>query len=297
MNPAHPLFRRFERVVEFPTDLQQEPLECEIYGDDLWLRPAGSDVRVVWAYLGRRDTGELLSDAKQRKKAVKRIGKALAAKRFWRYWPLEKYGGGLFLRRNFGLIHLPDQPMMARFDFRPAFQNADDLLNAESERIETFVARLEQQTNFQEVLAWLQNHRNDWADVFFERGSQSQLEALLRSSWALFRPQNTEFDTWCFTPRSEIGSVIVWYFPLFAALERSKKDKVQRLFAVMHEHIVVRSLPDRRYSLTGEPEYMRRPNVWAPVPSMHDRMEGLLVWQEFLRDKISSQEIETLLSA
>ncbi|RYG54259.1 hypothetical protein EON80_31900 [bacterium] len=250
----------------------------------------------MWCYLAQGMVGERLRQTTKRDAAAKKIGKALEAKRFWRFWPSSINGGDLLLRRDFGLIRLPGKPFLARFNFRAVFANASDVLFAEPEHVAMLVARVEKQADFQEALTWLCHYEDAWSNVSFNRGSRPQLEALLRGFWALFRSDDSQFSNWIYSPQNQTRSTLVWTPPLLQfPLDEQMEAVKRRLFALINEEIGAMPAPQRRYSHSGEPEHMALPCVVATLPSMHDRIEALLTWREFLSDKLPREEIEALL--
>ncbi|BCM91338.1 hypothetical protein IAD21_03208 [Abditibacteriota bacterium] len=290
-------FYRFPNTVEIPESTPLIALEWEVIGSDLWLRPMQGDVEVAWCYLGQAALSERMRKSTRQKMAAKKMGKALAAKRLWRFWPSTTTEGELFLRREFGLIRLPDKPWLARFNFRGVFKNSSDVLNAKPRHLENLVRQLEERDDFQEALVWLRDYEDEWSNVYFERGSRQQLEALLVGFWALFHPLQSDSEAWYFVSILAEDHSLKWYWP-DASFAKNKpvRRAARRLFELLHEYMVMKPLPQRPYSASaGKPEYMVTPRILVPAPSMHERMEALLIWREFLIDKISHDEIEALL--
>ena len=287
-------FHCFGNSIKIPDSASERALEWERIGEDLWLRPACGEVEIVWCYLGQGTLGERLVHPRLQKSAAKKLGKALSAKRFWRFRSFSE--GELFLRRGFGLIRLSEKPFLTRFNFRGAFKNGGDVLYASPQRLENIGHELEQQADFRQSLRWLQDHEDEWSNVYFERGSRQQLELLLRGFWAIFRPPDSQYREWVYTLFTSKAGTFFWYWPYasFGGDERGQAA-TRRLLEMVNEAVVVKMVPRTAYDSKGSPTYLPRPRVHAPWPSQHDRMEALLLWREFLRDKLPPEEIEALL--
>lgn len=133
-----PLFRPFPHFVGLLEETKTPVLEWDFDGTDLFFRPQGGDVEIVWTYLGRSDVAAALQKPSVARATIIKIGKAMNARKFWRMWPL-KDGSTTFLRGSFGLLRVANTPIMVRFDLsRSTFGGAQKTYEAKGARQSSF---------------------------------------------------------------------------------------------------------------------------------------------------------------
>ena len=291
------LFEPFSQFIEADAQMQiAQPLEWRLVGDDLFLRPRGADVQIVWAYLIKRDFGKRLENPARRRAALKKLGKVLNAHQLWRYWPLEN--GELFLRSTWGLMRVPNAPAMLRFELPARFESAQATLRASAEQVAELVVLARHTEDYARGSAWLHAYRDAWDCVAFERGSRAQLERLLRGFWALFDAPGDAADGWRFwdtkTPES---ATVRWSRPYVMPYDLEKQARIDRMFNVLSREIVLKVVDVAAYDKRAKPTALRCPNVLVPTQfSAHERLEGVLAWRDFLNQHLPPDEVEQLLS-
>lgn len=298
------LFRRFSNVLEpFSPESQTPAFEWEIENDDLLLRAKGSDLNIVWAYLGRRDLGMKLQKLRTQRTTGNRVRGAFRSRRLWRMWPLES-GETAFLRGEFGLIRFAGERRLVRFEMPTrAFQSALQALEASEERLDSLFQQLQldEDSDFNAARRWHEKHRDEWDSLEFQRGSREELEAILKAMAPLLLDPKQPYY-WIWNPSIKPDCSLLDLrrpFPSYILYwNKSCQIAAERIGALMDEEFEVHMDTSRwrGYDLRGDPAGRVLPQLRFTDGTMHERMEALLSLRDFLRDKLPPEEIAALLT-
>ena len=286
----HPLFRRFGNELE----VGEQRLEWMMREHDFLFRPAGSDVSIVWCELLRRDLlrrdlPEALSDVARRKRVEKRLAKNLLNHRVLRLWPLDAERE-LVLGLDFALMRHVEADFWLRLDWLYSFfKSGDDLLfRTDLSGLEIALEPFESAWDFVTDLMRGKEHHWQWFEA-----ARGNIDELKRGLWAYMTLSGHYLNSF---ERGDLRFCSL----LLAPHDASSSDWLQlrRVAELLDTHFVLRLNHFARRVHTREGKPRKRPEIYIRPPvatSAHERLEALLLWRDFLRGKLSEEEIEALL--
>lgn len=268
--------QRFQNEFEFVWKATSQNMFVEwlAQNGDVFFRPRGADPGVLWHAL----------DLLRRRTPAAVLGEALKIGQLRRALQISERET-VFLALEEGIVHLPGHEYGAAFSIPPQAQMSDSevLLMASPEELATRTsAILDNNPDFQSARLWLQNDPPRSLDIAVQRGTKRELELLLRALNQIFSST---------TPSQ-------FYLQSgFEPFTSPEKDHASPWLKVLTEHF--RPRPVARYRVRGFSGWHRgydgSPEFEGDAPTQHERLEALLLWRDFLRDKIPEEEIETLL--
>ena len=279
MLPHHPLFRRFENEL----NLSDERYEWTTRGDDLFIRPKEASPFVVWTMLGRGDLARQLAGARDETvvPAPLKIFQTVRGRFFWRFWLL-KNGEECFLRKRCGLLRVKGE--LVRFDFLLAF---DHFSRAKPQEIASLLGSCVCETEAARRWGQMSQHERINQLVTVEGGTYEQLTALISSAFVLCEPRHGSYPLQLNTP----GKVSLQLFFIWG------QTRLDSMLKVLSHHFSLKTEMQlwRGCDSFGDPIDVPCPEFSSGETSHHEKLEALLVWRDFLRDKLPPDEIEALL--
>ena len=301
----HPIFRRFQNILEPYSPESKAPVfEWEVEGADLLVRRQNDNVEIVWAFLGQSRLAQKFQNPRTLRTSGNKVRGAFHARRLWRMWPLAN-GETAFFRAEFGLLRFAGERELVEWKMpRGQFQSALEAFEASSEVVSWLFERLnaDKDSDLHAARKWRDLHRDPWASLEFARGSQVELENVMRSvAHLFFDPQKIEFWSWAPSVFSLYGKEnplpLKTLFPK-ASLEWNSlcQNAAERIGAVIEEEFEVRveSARWRGYDSMGNPSPRRWPILRFSSPTMHERIEAQEFLREWLNGKMPDGEIKSL---
>ncbi len=261
----------------WPATFEKLSLEWHAQNGDLFFRPRESDTRILWHTLdifGKKAPASVLEEAIK----LGQLRRAL---------PLGAEET-IFLRPEEGIVHFHNRDYGAAFSPRfPA--RGDDLRALLWMSPEQLAARtpafLGDHSYYENARRWLRNHPERSPDIAVAQGTRRDLELLLRALSQLF-PDEDE----------AVGHLYLCFAR--EEFQMQHLEGIERHFQApsycFHPRVIyrhrVRGFSGWHRGFEGSPDFEE------VAPSQHERLEALLVWRDFLRDKMTPAEIESLLS-
>ncbi|BCM91337.1 hypothetical protein IAD21_03207 [Abditibacteriota bacterium] len=290
MLSSHPLFRRFENELT----VGEQKLEWTVQANDFVFRPQDADESIVWFLLRRANLrGFLLSQCNAANIDDNRakIENIVLGRQFWRWWQLPS-GEECFLRKNYGIFRAPNGEFV-RFDFPAVPGNIGRMAG---EDIEQFLKKLSTPgSDLETAREWLKVSVQERVRqlLVLRGGDFGELEALIRGALILSGVPETKFamrDVMIMP-----GRILLQYeAPRY---ETGYAHPVDVFFVILNRyfHLERTAQEWRGHDEFGDPADVPYPIYTASQPNQHERLEALLVWRDFLRGKLPSEEIEKLL--
>jgi len=279
-NPKHPLYRRFDSKLKSSPDLTIEWMGVT---PDLFGRPVDADVEIVWCWPGSYTWIQ-----------HRTFFRVMQKRKPTRFFPLDG-GETLLLNQTYGFLRSPESPLMfhlLRFSLPFQFWGSDNFLDVKPPLFQERVEELKTWKGLVEARELICLPSDSWDWLQWKRGSRQELEPLLHSLLVLFAG-GFSFEL---SPKHGLNfHTMLW-------LETPHGKKHRETFAkVLAECFVATVNPQiPRAFLTSEAEspfheicLQRLPEQ---EPSQHERLEALLLWRDFLRDKLPPEEIAALLT-
>ncbi len=235
-----------------------------------------------------------LNSPKTDAKAKRKLAHSVEAFHLRRFWPTSS-GCEVFLRGRFGLLNTEQGDVLLRFELpRNARMGESDRMRQPWKDVAFLVNLLEQDagSDLNKALPLRSSIDDPWLWIQWNKGSRIEMERLVRAYLVLTAPNN--FSSW-FHPHLSIDTA-------FSDSNGSNvKELLQRmkLQRLLHSAFEAVSSEDvkRIYSLTAYAwkRYHKPLEIRVDEPTSHERLEALLIWRDFLRDKLPPDEIERLL--
>jgi len=287
MISKHRMFRRFEKRVT----LWDRELERQTDGRDLFLRPVGEKVDVVWCrphhvlgWIGHRN--------QPRRSEFNPNLKYWKSHPPYRFCPVNQTTE-LFLREGHGFYRSTAFPCLLRFSLPHHFFGHDDPLTIDAAKMRDLISDWKEGDDFALLEKLALDGRTGLSWLQWERGSWEELEPLLQALLVLregrfyFVPNSTK-------PQLDFKSALQF-------APTAKKIKPSKIAATLNLFFEARTSPELK-RLYHEPEIpSNAPMIEMKSPargdvSQHERLEALLLWRDFLRDKLPPEEIAALLT-
>ena len=292
-----PVLRRFENDL----DTGKIQLEWTRIGRDFYFRPKNARIELVWCHLGR---GGYASDLLRAKPAIstwttQNIKRSLAGFDVWRAAFLEDCD--LFFQMDFGVVRLPAkigiEQEFARFDLSNHFSSPHNRLTSASELQSIIRDSLSEIKRLKNVLNQPRQSRVLWS-INWLWGTQEELERLLLSMAIIVRQPQNDSEEWHYQLMNNFRGNMIWNHydsnskvdvplcePFFNCLKRYFPVEIScQVIYTIH------NIGDLHHGYVGPLLNLSTKNVTA-----HEKLEALLTWRDFLRDKIPATEIDELL--
>jgi len=284
------VFEAFENFFDVTWHWKQQTFACEWkrIERDVFFRPRGEDVRFVWHIRLPSYVPISESNANQ---LVQVYAGALGWA--WRFYCIDDtpillhLGSGLVFcdHANVGRGFKLDYKM-----FKPWF-DADKHLFGPQDFIEEQLALTMNEPNSQlrQAKQWVEEYRDDFSFMEMKHGNREHLQQLLHGLTLLFP---FSWNAWRGT---------IHPFERFRNCDLRVRTSghnlnCSRLVFSLNEHFCCRLTP--RILIHRGVSWKRHyqlPTFPTTSPSHHERLEALLLWRDFLRDKLPPDEIEALL--
>lgn len=287
------LFRRFSETFDYrwPATYRKVRIEWQWDEGDVLFRPKGSDVRLVWHAL----------DVLHRRNASEVFSEAMDSGQIRRAWPLPKTQQ-LFFDAHNGLVHRRGLNYAAGLNL-PApmlWNTAKDYLLASGDEVERRIEdHLLQDESFLRAQHWIANFNKNWGGVELQRGSFDELENLIVSLSLLLSPMAL--------PEQKLSRprLLLWFGSvqdepaLYLRCKIAEGAVSSRLLDVLNAHFEPKQAGHywvRGFSQWGPSWALGTPSFSWKESTAHERLEALLLWHDFLRDKLPPEEIAALLT-
>lgn len=299
------LFESYQHQLEMPVDDSNEFLGVEwtACGPDLFLRRRGAPDEEVWCYLHRGGIGERLLEPRRHLRARTHLAKLQRARSFWRYWRLEN-GDELFLRSKFGLVRLAGTDELARYEL-PERQREHvrlwDTIEGSALKVETELLAADPQSDLNAARNWLQLHPTDrpWLMLNWARGCRADFQPLLRAILQLCEPPNNT-DCWSYPMDIGLPGAIKLKLPMHGFLDTGPRmQATRRLLVLLNQHFKVERSAEkwRGYDLYGSPETARPVVFHVSRPSMHEKLEAMMLLRSWLIGKVPEAQVAELVGS
>jgi len=279
-NPKHPLFKRFPNHLNVGTHW----LEWTTRGADLFARPLNADVEIVWCWPSQYNAA-LERDSEQRVLQVVQQEKAL------RFLPFDE-GEILLLGQSSSFLRSDESPLLLRFSLPSRFWGSAKVLKIEPSVLEKRVEKLRTWKDLLAARELIGKFLNSWEWLHWERGSYQEIEPLIKALLVLFAgefsfsPSHKRTLNFTKTPhfyRPEgVERHPTFCYALGRSFSASVDPQILRIFISPSKRASARLI-----------RIQRRPE---DEPTAHERLEALLLWRDFLRDKLPPEEIAALLT-
>ncbi len=296
----HELFRPFSNFWE----VGDQSYEWTAHGSDLLLRPHGAPLSTVWVMLNQGHSGPLLAMPRSRNEPLFPVSvktrHALQSRLLWRLWPLSKAETCLVRARS-SLLRADGlettrfgHQTFADFDVASAREMADWCQTLEAPDADLQQARRWQRLSPSEKICQIIDVRG---------GSWDELMRLLEAAFVLWAQPATSH-----LPASRGDSFeldLSASEPSFRSLSWSMKGRpIDDALKIAGQHWSLRrrALNDfthwwRGCDEFGDPLDVPQPKFVYSDSSQHQRLEALLLWRAWLRDKLPPDQIDALLAS
>ena len=292
MRIEHELFRAFANHLE----IKGQIIEWTIHGADFCFRPSSASPNVVCVLPGRADFASnlALEDSKARVQpyfpASQKVSQAWHGQTFWRFWP-GNAGEEFLLRPKFGLLRIADG-QSAQF----AYAHIQNYQGLDEEQMQLWREMIETpDADLHAARQWLTLSKNQRLAQLVELrgGHWDELIALIEAAFVLWaRPGNRcELD---FTKAGAMALARTTHWP-------TTREPIDEALEFLSQHWSLRraDLHDfarywRGCDAFGDPMDVPQPTFVYGDYSQHQRLEALLLWREWLRDKALNPDFAAL---
>ena len=228
---------------------------------------------------------------------MRKIEREMIAPHALRYWPLENCE--LFFRSRHGLVRTQESAGLARFEVSRESYSPNRLLTDSDTFSDTLQKIIEQSHDkIEAVLRWLRQSEREqgWHTVQWPWGTHDELRNLLRAMAVLVRQPEHENFLWQCEVRPDFRSGIILRKP-YSHHAIPKRAFYRTFLLYLSDNFPAVSESVTLYNRNG----VEAGQIWPLVelssgmPSQHEKLEALLTWRDFLRDKIPAAEIDELL--
>ncbi len=287
---SHSLLRRFENEL----NVGEHHLEWTIRGEDFFFRPRAADIETIWCGLECADFGRQLMFPRQSKKVIHRIKKQISSNYVRKYYPIAEdcemflfgLSGLVRFRQVEGLlgVTLPCENVPA-LNLLSSSPSLSDVIQCVHPRIE----------KIRHAICCSLSERC-WSNINWPYGTHQQLRILLRAMATLIRQPEHGMGQWRFQLRNRFDSAI---FLENSSVSGIMPDKTiyEAFLQCLRSYFPIRI--ERLVFCTSRG--ITREEIWpqaiisSGMPTQHEKLEALLTWRDFLRDKIPAAEIDGLL--
>ena len=295
MLTSHPLLRRFENDIE----IGPYHLEWTTRGRNIFFRLYGTGIKTIWCW-----TDFLYSHsscpvgagpkakAKINKKFAREFAEQIETPLALRFWPVSEQRELYFCSR-YCEANLGREGWDATFKIGKEFASCNRLFSSPDE-LQEIVESLKDKFDKAESAFKNASEGCQWLNVSWHYGTNDQLVNLLKAMGALIRQPCDKPHAWRYIikinfPPCQI-SPFVWQNLMPEA------DTYEPFLHCLRTHFPLKSdaLPLHRVGYSED-------NLWPSVkmssgmPTQHEKIEALLTWRDFLRDKIPAAQIDELL--
>ncbi len=271
-------------------------LEWTRRGDTIFLRPRDAPLEVLWSCGTNRfppDDALILESIEW---AFRRCNVSRC----------HRFGEGIiFINRNHGVVPHPtgftpetqhQWPFGATFELPkkqfPKFQKPQRALLCSPEFLNAGLSELaaNKESDFNIASRWVENYRDLWSRIEFTILTRDVMEHLLTALWFIYAPEllPARIPVLRGAPNGKVAAFIHsarWQIP-------------QRLLEVFNASSGLESV--KRGCIYAYGRWFKQINTAAytldiPSPTDQQRAEAVQLWREFLHDKMSQSEIESLL--
>ena len=290
MPSSHPLLHRFENYFV----VGEHHLEWTTFGEDFFFRPRDAHTEVIWCASRCAHYGRQLMFPRQSKKVLHNLKKQITSNYTWRYFPVSK-NCELFLSGLIGLVRVHQVEGLVGLRFCDG-----NSLSSMSLSNPVDIAKVVQinQPNIEQIRKAVDCPLQDrgWSNVHWPWGTQQQLKDILRAMAAIVRLPEHETGQWRFQVRNRFDSYIFSDNPRRTKVT-PEKTTYEPFIQCLRSHFPVKI--DKMAFRTDKG--VEREEIWPSLivslemPTAHEKLEALLLWRDFLRDKIPATEIDELL--
>ena len=292
MRIDHPLFRPFAHHWE----IEGQIFEWTSHGADFCFRPQSAQRDIVCVLPGRAEFAAqiALEIANSRVQpyvlASQQMSKAWRGQTFWRFWP-GKAGDEFLLRPKFGLLRVNDG-VWAQFSYTPI----SNLGNASADELRRWHETIESSDSDLVVARnWLALSQSQRLAQLVEvrGGSWNELIALMEAAFVLWARagDRCELD---FTKAGAIAIARTRFWP-------ATRESLDVALELLRQHWSLRraGLNDfthywRGCDAFGDPMDVPQPAFIYGNSSQHQRLESLLLWRQWLRERTTNPDFAAL---
>ena len=288
----HELFRAFPSRLE----IEDQTFEWTICGADFCFRAQAAPLDLVCVLPGCADFATLLalenpgSRVQPYVLASLKVMKAWRGQTFWRLWPGDA-GEEFLLRPGFGLLRVSDG-QRAQFSYAP-ITNYGDANPNELQGWRAIIQRPD--SDFQIAKRWLNwSESQRLAQLIEVRGGDwDELLALIGAAFVLWaRPGNRcELD---FTKAGAMAITRTMLWPPTREPIDEALEQLSRYWSLRRADLHDFARYWRGCDAFGDPMDVPQPTFVYGDYSGHQRLEALLLWRGWLRDKAMNQGFAAL---
>lgn len=297
MSPSNPLFARFPNHSEFcwPWDSRWIPIEWIETEKGFFFRPQGESVRFIWH--------SYPSSSLSLKQDFDPFSRSINKECLYRYYCLAD-GDEISLNWKEGVVHTPQKHRGRAFDLPEEFapyRRSQRCLFAPIEAVEPLLGNLasdpqsDPQSDFAAAREQAKEYANAWTLVVTNQGSRQELKAILEALVVLFAnakaQQRRQNGVSFLLFQREAGNRLTVHYP------SSCLDLPKRAFDILNQHFTLTlDTRYRRFNWQGWRHFDETPHFQCTAsPSMHEKMEALVTWRNFLKGKVPDAEISQLM--
>ncbi len=270
--------------------LAEQLVEWTTSERDLFMRTIEGDLQLLWCQPAHKQLPSTFHHIKQHQSARKLLSAEFEKHNFWRYYVLED-GREFLLALDYALMRHEGAPFWLRLEWTETlFHDQDELLFGKIKSPGLVEDRLQDATDDWKSAMQCFVDGIWWNRMECSRGSIEQLQNLIEAY------------------------VVLWGNPVSNSL--AKDQKVETLLGLPKDapkegqqiasrigklldqnfRIKPKNFAGRMFLESGKS--VERPQLLIEAPTdvtEHQRLEALSMWREFLKSKLTAQEVETLL--
>lgn len=270
-------------------------MEWTVYERDFFFRPQDADVEVIWCCLEKRKYAKQLWQSHQSEKLVSKLMDEIETPRAWRFWPLTKDCEIFFASRH-ALVRWNEIEELASLDLlRGGF--APNRLFSSTDDLQELVEECREQIEKLALMMKFPQAERSWRSVQWPWGTHTELRNLIRSMGVLVRQPQHENHAWEYAIKPGFPAHIYFgaRWPNHAAIPKATFH--QPFFDCLSKHFPVECEKLVLYNSAGaeRKEFWPTVDMLSAMPTVHEKLEALLTWRDFLRDKIPAAQIDELL--
>ena len=265
-------------------------IEWTTRGRDFFCRPGGSDAQTVWCQPAHPQVPSCFQHLKSHQSARGILLPEFEKRNLWRFLAVDD-GREFLLSLDFALMRHEGAAFWLRLNWLdPVFHDLDELMFDKIKASDSLEERLEDGTKDWESALQLFNQKDWWSRVECSKGSIEELRRLVEAYVVVWGNSVNIKSV------KDLRLQSLLEVPKNSSSEQKRANQQIVKLLDSHFRLRVKNVAERMYVESGKSVERLELKLNPPSePTEHDRLEALLVWRDFLRDKMPSEEIEALL--